>query len=329
MNAMVCVRNDGKTSYCKPGKEFTLAHYGGVCYDESEVNWRGCGPPATNGVIWMKLLQTVIEAGATSPFSLLHLSDTHLTLADERDCESKLLLAQRRSKGFPTAEEDLAFAAAYARSKGHLLVHTGDLIDFVSEANLDAVKKFTDENDCFAAAGNHEFSLFVGEAKEDEAYRNTSLAKVQASFKNDIRFSSRIVNGVNLVALDNSYYLVDPWQLERLKAEVEKGLPIILLVHTPLYNEELYNHSLSRQAYGAPAYLMSVPEEKMRHYSPDRYEQQKEDATTAEAYRFISETRLFKAILCGHLHYDYETVLFGFLPQYVVGVGSARELFVR
>jgi hypothetical protein len=156
-----------------------------------------------------------------------------------------------------------------------------------------------------------------------------TFAKVQAAFQNDIRFASRIINGINLVAVDNSYYKMDSWQLECLKKEAEKNLPMILMVHTPLYNEEMYCFSQSIHKEGDPAYLMSVPEEKMQHYSPERYEQQKEDITTAEAYRFLSETRLFKAVLCGHLHHDFETVLFGFLPQYTVGIGSAREILVR
>ncbi|MBQ2706718.1 MAG: metallophosphoesterase, partial [Clostridia bacterium] len=91
--------------------------------------------------------------------------------------------------------------------------------------------KFCDENDVFFAAGNHEFSLYVGEAWEDADYRNQSLAKVQAAFGNDIRFSSRIIGGVNLVAIDDGYSRFDEEHLDLLKAEVAKGLPIVLLMH--------------------------------------------------------------------------------------------------
>ena len=51
--------------------------------------------------------------------------------------------------------EQAVEAVKYAKAHGLTIVHTGDLIDFVSEANLDAAKKFTAENDVFFAAGNH------------------------------------------------------------------------------------------------------------------------------------------------------------------------------
>ena len=50
-----------------------------------------------------------------------------------------------------------------------------------------------------------------------EAYRNQSLAHVQESFTNDIRFASRVINGVKLIAIDDSYYRFDNPQLEKLK----------------------------------------------------------------------------------------------------------------
>jgi len=55
-------------------------------------------------------------------------------------------------------------------------------------------------------AGNHEFSQYVGEAEEDEAYKAQSFAAVQGVYPNDLVFASRIVHGVNFVAVDNTYY---------------------------------------------------------------------------------------------------------------------------
>lgn len=184
----------------------------------------------------MNILDTEIRVGAAQPFTVLHASDTHLTLADERDNDRKHALAAARLQGFPAAEEVLQQLTALALEENLPVLHTGDLSDFVSAANLDRMRAFTDTVDCFMAAGNHEFSQYVGEAWEDAAYREQSLARVQAAFKNDIRFASRVLHGVNFIALDNSYYLIEPWQLARLRAEAEKGLPMVLLVHTPLYS---------------------------------------------------------------------------------------------
>lgn len=86
---------------------------------------------------------------------------------------------------------------------------------------IELAKDFAETIDCFFAAGNHEFSLYVGEAKEDAAYRAQSLDRVNAAFGNDIRFDSGIIGGVNFVAVDNFYYLFEEFQLEGLKNEAK------------------------------------------------------------------------------------------------------------
>ena len=271
----------------------------------------------------MKIIKTQLSAGAEKPFQIIHMSDTHLAHADERNDERKIRLAERRKNSFPDADLMISKITELYKKTGDTVVHTGDLIDFVSEKNLDIAKAFTDNVDCFAAAGNHEFSLYVGEAKEDAAYREQSLTKVQSVFKNNIRFSTRIENGINFVAVDNSYYLFEQWQLERLKQEVRKGLPVILCVHTPLYSEELFDLILGSEGDESPAYLMSVPEEKMNNYSPERYEQQKEDSVTHEAYKYIKNEALIKAVLTGHVHRSFELPL-GEKMQYGVGCTDIR-----
>lgn len=269
----------------------------------------------------MKILRTPVVCGAEKPFTLLHISDTHLTLADERNDKRKIDLADGRSSCFTSALSDLREAEEYARKNHLTIVHTGDLIDFVSEANLDAAKKFTSGNDVFFSAGNHEFSLYVGEAFEDEAYRNQSLAHVQESFTNDIRFASRVINGVKLIAIDDSYYRFDRPQLEKLKKETEDNLPIILLMHNPVYEPELFRTARPK---GDSAYLTSTPDELMSDYSEYRFKQQQADDITIETTEFIKSCPLIKAVFAGHLHYDYEGKLTESIPQYVTGIGTMR-----
>ncbi|MBR4073584.1 MAG: metallophosphoesterase, partial [Clostridia bacterium] len=208
-----------------------------------------------------------------------------------------------------------------ASETGATIICTGDFIDFVSLANLERIAQFTEKNDCFMAAGNHEFSLYVGEAKEDADYRNQSLDKVQAVFKNDIRCSSRIIGGVNFVALDNGYYLFEEEQLTFLQNEVKKGLPIILLMHTPLYEKNLYDRMLTIHPC---AYLMDVPEEFMQHYPADRYEQQKADEVTHKTVEYIRTQPLIRAAICGHIHFNYEGMAMERIPQYTTSCTDIR-----
>ena len=274
----------------------------------------------------MERIRTKLAIGVEKPFRVAHMTDTHLTYADLRDGERKVNLAQARAKDFPHAEAALNFGCETVRELGIPLVHTGDLIDFVSLANLERVKRFTDENDCFMATGNHEFSLYVGEAKEDAAYRNQSLPAVQAVFKNDIRMSSRVIGGVNFVALDNGYYLFEEEQLIFLKQEAERGLPIILLLHTPLYEHDLYERMMERTPC---AYLVAVPEEWMRTYSAHRFEQQRADEITLRTVEYIREEPLIKALVTGHLHFNYEGIFAGRIPQIVTSCEDVRLLEIE
>ena len=240
----------------------------------------------------MNILNTALHIGAKKPFQIIHLADTHLAYADMRDGERKVTLAQERLPRFPHAKEMLVAADQLAKELDVPIVCTGDLIDFVSYQNLELAKEFADNHDLFLAAGNHEFSLYVGEAFEDAAYRNQSLDKVQAIFKNDIRQASRVIEGVNFVALDNGYHLFDEGQFAFLKEEVKKGLPIILILHIPLDQAELD-----------------------RPYA---------DAFTRMVFDYIRQEPLIKAMISGHIHEDSEGVALGRIPLWTTHETSLR-----
>ena len=272
-------------------------------------------------------MNLLLPLGAKAPFRLLHASDTHITLSDVRDDERKNALAIRRERVFPGALENLRRIGEIAENEGSVIAYTGDMIDFVSCANLDEAKRFTESHDVFMAAGNHEFSQYVGEAFEDAAYRNQSLCRVQKAFTNDIRMSSRVINGVKLIALDNSYYRFEEEQLKFLVDECDGVHPVILLLHTPLYTPELHSFMIDvrRQPCG---YLCGSPEEALASYPPDRYIQQKPDEVTLDACSFIRSSFAVRCILTGHIHATCFSPLREGLMQYAVSTASVTHITV-
>ena len=259
-----------------------------------------------------------VPVGAERPFSALLLADTHLTLCDARDDERRNALSAARLQGeFRDAERFLREALAAARERRpDQLLHAGDLIDFKSEANFEAAAALFSENDFFACVGNHEFSQYVGEAREDAAYKAASAERVAAVWPNDISFASRVVNGVNFVAADNVYYHFTEEQLELMEREVAKGLPIVLLCHVPLYAPGLYAAVMVRTS-GVCSYQCGVPDElvdtwrKERDWPEaerwrDRRVQQRADAPTLEFLDYLKAQPLLKAVLCGHTHFFWE-----------------------
>ena len=276
----------------------------------------------------MKIVHNTINIGLNTPVRVLHASDTHIARADLRDCLKKVDLGASRAHAFPHAEEDLLELSRISHEMNLPIMYTGDLIDFVSVANLEGAKAFIDANDCFFAAGNHEFALYLGEALEDAAYRNQSLEKVQACFKNDIRMSSRVIGGLNFIALDNGYYKFDPEHLDFLKEQAALGMPMVLMFHTPLYEKDFYDFSINRTP--SCAFLVGVPDDLRACYATSGLsEYQAADPITLEVMDYIANEPLIKAILTGHMHFDYDSVFADRIPQLCTDCRTLRVVEFR
>jgi len=244
------------------------------------------------------------------------------------DGYAKLKLAKERAPGFPDSVKMLNEITQKAEELDCFVVHSGDMIDFVSEENLKLAKDFIDKVDCIMAAGNHEFSPTVfNDPAQPPKLREYFLERVQASFKNDICFYSRIVKGVNFVVLDNSSHRVEQRQVTKLKEKIGKGLPIILILHVPLYTPEEYDFAISQ--FETSAWLMNVPEDKLATYTEEDRLSQGADEPTKAAYELIVNASNIKAILCGHEHYNHMSMVRPDLPQYVIDCTTADIITVE
>ena len=280
----------------------------------------------------MTIEKTTAKIGLEKPVKILHVSDTHLTCADGRDNARKQLLGIRRKKDFDdvngSVERYLNEMVTYAKENCDVLVHTGDLIDFVSEANLDAARRAIDEGNWLFISGNHEFSQYVGEAYEDENYKMNAFRQVRSGLGVDLLYSSKVVGGVNIIGIDNSYYQFENWHLERVKIEAEKGLPMILCMHTPLYTTDLYEARMKAHN-GLCSYLVGCDERHLMAYDEWRAVQQRPTKDTLKFIDYVMNQPLIKCVLAGHIHEPYEGPLANGIMQYVAGggyTGYAREL---
>ncbi len=270
----------------------------------------------------LNFITTKLNLDAEKPFKFLHISDNHTSLADEREEQKKQELAQNRAACFKTANDIIYAAKDYVNENDTFMVHTGDLIDFISEKNYEFATELAESCDIFMAAGNHEFANYLGE-HEDEEYKSRSSERINACFKNDILFDSRMVNGINLVVVDNSYHQFAAWQLDRLKEEVKKGKPILMFMHTPLYDEKTYDYMIN-VLHNKCAFLMNVPDELVDLYPEDLHYHHRATETTKKAYKYILEEPLIKAVFAGHIHFPFESELNETTKQFVVGGNYAR-----
>lgn len=272
-------------------------------------------------------LYNEFNLGASSPFNLIHITDVHLTETLAEDEERLKELAEKRRGRYTFSGTVLADIEKINRETDGLLLITGDMMDFNSLGNFKAISEFTAKNNCLFIAGNHDFRTFGGMEYDVPQVRESNLPAVQAIFKNDIRFFSKVINGINVVGIDNCYYRFEKWQFDRLKDEVGKGFPVILALHVPFYTEETYN--LVVRGKRKHASQVCVPEDKMSEYPPERYIQQKEDAITREVYEYVLNEKMIKLLICGHIHKDCEGALSTGVPQIVTDVNTARIITIR
>lgn len=76
--------------------------------------------------------------------------------------------------------------------------------------------------------------------EEPYPYFETVRPKLQAAFPEfDMDFSSRVVNGLNVVCADNSMDYYSKVTLARFQKELARGLPVIVFSHDPVWDPML------------------------------------------------------------------------------------------
>lgn len=253
-----------------------------------------------------------INAGAEKPFSLLHISDTHLTAAYAYEDEKKQQLHTKRTKTFGGLQEQaLKDSLAWARNNVDYVLHTGDLIDWISEENLDLAEKYLGPEIAFAV-GNHEYSRYMGLEKSEktEEYKSLSKSLLESKYHKDMAFASQVVNGVNFITLDNTYYYITEEQADLFADEVKKKQPIILCMHVPIYTPDIF--AANRKFWKAGS--------KFEGIQPAEYKYgNKTDGFTEKFIDRLKKEKLLKGILAGHAHFTMEEQFSPTARQYVTG----------
>ena len=252
-----------------------------------------------------------IDAGATKPFTLLHISDTHLTAAYLDDLPYAVRRAAKRTRTFGGRQEEaLRDSIAWAKQHVDYLVHTGDLIDWHSRANFDLVKTYFGEAGpmMFGCIGNHEYSHGLNGKNHSEQERKAAFDQMASSFPFDVRFSSTVVNGVNFIAIDNSIGPISADQASRFEAEVKKGLPIILCMHCPFVLRGVIHAARRFWRF-----------DKRYKLIPDLTNWREDFKNNKEFVSYLRAQPLLKGILCGHGHYGVVDQFSPTAKQYMVG----------
>lgn len=267
----------------------------------------------------LKISPIEINAGASAPFKALHFSDTHLnfwTVQDFHGNPAKEKHFGQRWVRFPQALNSLYATLDYAERRGLMLLHTGDLIDWNTQANRNVLARNLKGLDFFYALGNHEYHSSKGLLPE--MTRPEARAAMQKVIRNDLTVASKVVNGVNFVAFDNGELNLREETVARVKAEFAKGLPVVLMCHIPpTYTPKFLENGLAMKRQILRG--QGVPEEQLAKMKKSGPIEPSYDGRTSSFYGWLREQKALRAILCGHAHVEEQDRFSDTANMYVAG----------
>lgn len=268
----------------------------------------------------MNILHNTIKIGLKNSIGFLHITDTHFPQYVPED--EKITTTRKKM------ENGFAEMVKYSEENDLIIIHTGDLMTFCNDENLNIVDKYLSSKDYFIAIGNHDFCHEGGNG-DDPKNVQRNLKHMAPHFSQNLYFDSKILNGeLNVVTLNNAFFQISARQVELLKEEVAKGIPILLCMHIPLFSPA---HAQARMQLGNCAHLLGPSEEVLALYA-ERYQFHRADETTKLAIDYIKNEPTIKAIVAGHTHMNYEETLEGGTMQFVTARscdGYARVITIE
>ena len=189
----------------------------------------------------------------------------------------------------------------YAKEiKADLIALVGDIFSFPSELAIEWVLSKLDETGIpyVYVAGNHDWH-YEGMSGNLDLLRNTWINKrlLPLYQGNNPLMAAYDIKGIRFLAIDNSTYEINKDQLEFFSSHADSGLPLVLLVHIPMYAPG------KKISYGCgnPNWNASTD----RNYNLERRPRWPEEGhsqITFDFYNKVFNTSTLLGIFTGHIH---------------------------
>ncbi len=256
---------------------------------------------------------------------VVHIADTHLFKDDDRGApyrvySDRMAKAYNQTTHFKTRakthpEEAFVEALAFAReANADIVTLVGDIFSFPSEAAIEWVlSRLGDAGIPYIyTAGNHDWH-YEGMEGTLESLRDTWIEeRLLPLYQGQHPLMAFYdIKGVRFLAIDNSTYQVNEEQLAFFQEQVASGMPLVLLVHIPLYAPgKGVSFGCGNPNWGAAT---------DRNFELERRAKWPEEGHTQTTFRFYSE--VFNApnlvgIFAGHIHRNSMEMING-KPQIV------------
>lgn len=264
---------------------------------------------------------TIPLKGLSKDFKILHFTDLHACALD--DTEKATMPDYRRDyipprqgwfgggRPYPSEAALPALMAYGEEIAADLILMTGDILDFPSEANLTLLESCI--RGCSVPVlyitGNHDWSYADDYHTENAAA--TYLSRVDAISGAADHAAIYENEAILVCAVDSGLDRIRPETLEvylhAARRAKETGKALILALHVPLHAETLVADTVRvwRQE-------LTIGEGAFG----------KDDPTTMAFYNAVAKDMSLApdAVIAGHLHFDHEDQLANGIPQYITDI---------
>ncbi|MBQ8812905.1 MAG: metallophosphoesterase [Lachnospiraceae bacterium] len=255
---------------------------------------------------------TLTVPGLNRDYTFLYIADTHVVTSSDTDTSDINTYAASRlpmfvnGEGMTSARQFSGWIDMANAESVEALLMGGDIIDCPSDSNLNflAGQLAALKVPYLYTLGNHDWTLPW--AYLDDHAKGYYRPLFAPYMDGNTSFHVMRLDGLTIAAIDNSSDQVDPAVLEPLAALLSEGTPVIILLHVPLYTEDLA--AKATEAWGHPIVLGEGG------ITPN-------EASAAFLEMIYEETSPVVAVLSGHVHFGARTTLPNGIPQYVADGG--------
>jgi len=267
----------------------------------------------------LELDTTILMKGLTEPFTLLHITDSHVSVEGD-ETEEPYLTWSAQMRDWNDADSHNHFKThelisplqcferlmEMAKEKQpDLIVLTGDIINYPSEKCVNTVLKLLNDSGIkwIYTAGNHDWYYPDEPGTMEELRKKWIAARLMPLYQGrNPMYDSLLWKGLNIVLIDNSTNQVSEEQLDFYRRQAAMPQPVALFMHIPLFMQG------------------------MRRRNPEGH---KENPTTSAFKEEVLKTPHLAGIFTGHWH-EHRVVTLRNKVQYVTSqAADGRYKFVR
>ncbi len=189
----------------------------------------------------------------------------------------------------------------------------GDMLDYYSEANIQAFEKEYDriEAPAMYIRADHDYGIWYS---ENAGYASTAFGEQGALDGDDWSSHHLDLGEIVIAGINNSQTSISDDMWEQLEAQMTLGKPMILASHVPF-----------RSSADTSLYDLSMAVREKEYYWPsETYQPGPAQAKLIEAIN--QPDTAVKQILVGHLHASWDGMMNEYVPEHIFGPAFAGNI---